>query len=58
VCFVYDDYIAIKPYSTGFPGGLVEKDVIWQNNKLVEDKIGKKIRFLDHEGNFNLLITL
>ena len=42
VCFVYDDYIAIKPYSTGFSGGLVEKDVIWQNNKLVEDKIWKR----------------
>ena len=32
VCFIYDDYIAIKPYSTGFSGGLVKKDVIWQNN--------------------------
>lgn len=34
VCFIYDDYIAIKLYSTGFSGGLVEKDVIWQNNQL------------------------
>ena len=29
VCFIYNDYIAVKPYSTGFSGGLVEKDVIW-----------------------------
>jgi len=35
VCFIYDDYIAIKLYSTGFSGGLVEKDVIWQNNQLI-----------------------
>lgn len=46
VCFIYDDYIAVKPYSTGFSGGLVEKDVIGQNDKLVEDKIGKKLDFL------------
>jgi len=58
VCFIYDDYIAVKPYSTGFSGGLVEKDVIGQNDKLVEDKIGKKIRFPDHEGNGTLLKTI
>ena len=35
VCFIYDDYIPVKLYSTGFSGGLVEKDVIWQNNNLI-----------------------
>ena len=29
VCFIYDDYIAVKPNSTGFSGGLMEEDVIW-----------------------------
>ena len=43
VCLIYYDYIPVNLYSTGFSGGLVEKDVIWQNNNLIKDqKIEKK----------------
>lgn len=50
VCFIYDDYISVKPYSTGFSCGLVEKDVIRQNDKLVEDNIEKNLDFLIMKG--------